>query len=143
MVGDLKSVLLDQLPRIAWMDEATRNRARDKLNSITDRLAYPEELLDDVKMNALFEKVPYSSTTSNRSVSIQYCTVHSSKVQITVHKRALSVPSQLNIVNGDYFQNVLNVAAFERWYFSLLLSESPAENPLEDWKVDNNMMPSP
>lgn len=43
--------------------------------------------------------------------------------------------SQLVIVKEDYFQNVLNVANFERWYFSLLLSETPAENPLEDWKV--------
>ena len=57
MVGDLKAVLLDQLPRLVWMDETTRSRARDKVNAVIDRLAYPEELRDDVKMNALFEKV--------------------------------------------------------------------------------------
>ena len=57
MVGDLKVVLLDQLPRLVWMDETTRSRARDKVNAVIDRLAYPEELRDDVKMNALFEKV--------------------------------------------------------------------------------------
>lgn len=59
MVGDLKTALLEQLPRIAWMDDATKSRAREKVNSIVDRLAYPEELLDDVKMNALFEKVSF------------------------------------------------------------------------------------
>ena len=75
MVADLKTVLLDQLPRLNWMDETTRSRARDKVNAVIDRIAYPEELRDDVKMNALFEKVFFSGTCQQMGLSNfeQFC----------------------------------------------------------------------
>jgi putative endopeptidase len=46
MVDQILAALRDDLPTLAWMDEATRAAARRKLDAITTKIGYPDHWLD-------------------------------------------------------------------------------------------------
>ena len=46
MIADLEASFEGNLPRLAWMDDATRTRALEKLAAIGDKIGYPDEWRD-------------------------------------------------------------------------------------------------
>ncbi|CAG2104773.1 unnamed protein product [Medioppia subpectinata] len=66
--GDSKHVALDMveyihreflkiLERVEWMDEKTRQKAKDKAHAITPYIGYPDELLDNEKIGELYKNL--------------------------------------------------------------------------------------
>lgn len=51
MVLDLQATFIDLLKQIDWMDEVTRKHALEKAYAITSHIAYPQELLDNKKLD--------------------------------------------------------------------------------------------
>ncbi|XP_050064129.1 neprilysin-2-like isoform X3 [Aphis gossypii] len=57
MVNGIKEEMYKILSSNDWMDDETRRNAIDKANSMTSHIAYPDELLDDCKLNSFYENV--------------------------------------------------------------------------------------
>ena len=50
MIGDIESAFESNLPKLAWMDDATRARAREKKAAIQNKIGYPDEWRDYSKL---------------------------------------------------------------------------------------------
>lgn len=57
MVGHIKDEFKNILRNLDWMEENTRKSALKKADSVVDHIAYPDELLDDRKLEEVFESV--------------------------------------------------------------------------------------
>lgn len=57
MVTDIQTEFIDILKKVEWMDEVTRKNALDKAASMTSHIAYPDELLDDRKLEEFYSTV--------------------------------------------------------------------------------------
>jgi len=57
MVKDIRSVFIEMIDELDWMDDQTRLRAKEKATAMTTHIAYPVELLDDKKLTELYENV--------------------------------------------------------------------------------------
>lgn len=57
IVKDLRDVFVEIIDQLEWMDPDTRQRAKDKAARITTHIGYPDELLDDKKVNEYYENV--------------------------------------------------------------------------------------
>lgn len=57
MVTDIQTEFIDILKKVEWMDEVTRKNALDKAASMTSHIAYPDELLDDKKLEEFYSTV--------------------------------------------------------------------------------------
>lgn len=57
MVADIRSEFYDILKKVDWMDEETRKNALDKARSMSTHIAYPDELLDDKKLEEFYADV--------------------------------------------------------------------------------------
>ncbi|XP_031827062.2 M13 family metallopeptidase neprilysin 2 isoform X1 [Nomia melanderi] len=63
MVADIRAEFTEILKRVEWMDDETRKSALDKASSMSSHIAYPDELLDDKKLEGFYEKLEL--TTDN------------------------------------------------------------------------------
>nr|CAH7760509.1 unnamed protein product [Callosobruchus chinensis] len=57
MVADIRAEFYDILKRVDWMDDVTRKHALDKAKAMTTHIAYPDELLDDRKLEQFYENL--------------------------------------------------------------------------------------
>ena len=59
MVGEIEAAFEASLPELDWMDDATRERAREKVHAITNKIGYPDSWRDyssvTVKVDTYFE----------------------------------------------------------------------------------------
>ncbi|XP_047105420.1 neprilysin-2-like [Schistocerca piceifrons] len=62
MVGDIRREFLRTLRQLDWMDEGTRKKALEKAKSMVAHIAYPDELLDDRKLDHFYEKLEINPT---------------------------------------------------------------------------------
>ncbi|XP_011312064.1 membrane metallo-endopeptidase-like 1 isoform X2 [Fopius arisanus] len=60
MVNDIKKQFNYILEKIDWMDEETRKSALEKAASMTSHIAYPDELLDDSKLEEFYQDLELS-----------------------------------------------------------------------------------
>ncbi|XP_046983748.1 neprilysin-2-like [Schistocerca americana] len=60
MVDDIRQEFLHILQELDWMDEGTRKKALEKVQSVVGHVAYPEELLDDTELDKFYEKLDVS-----------------------------------------------------------------------------------
>ena len=51
MIGDIEHAFEANLPQLAWMDDATRGRAKDKVATLQNKIGYPDEWRDYSAMN--------------------------------------------------------------------------------------------
>ncbi len=54
MTGLLRVAMTEKLEEAEWMDEETRKAAKLKLDNMLEGIAYPDEMLDQDKLNELF-----------------------------------------------------------------------------------------
>uniref|UniRef100_A0A2S2NXH3 Neprilysin n=1 Tax=Schizaphis graminum TaxID=13262 RepID=A0A2S2NXH3_SCHGA len=59
MVKGIREENYKILSSVDWLDDETRKNAIDKAKSITQYIAYPDELLDDNKLNAYYENLEF------------------------------------------------------------------------------------
>jgi len=45
------------MPQVDWMDQATRNKAEDKLKFISPMIGYPDWILNVAKLDEYYENV--------------------------------------------------------------------------------------
>lgn len=57
MVGGIQSVFEKILKEITWMDNETRNSALNKLHKMTTHIGYPDEILDDSKLEEYYKNL--------------------------------------------------------------------------------------
>nr|XP_033323580.1 neprilysin-2 isoform X1 [Megalopta genalis] len=63
MVADIREEFKEILKKVDWMDDETRKSALDKAASMSSHIAYPDELLDDKKLEDFYQKLEL--TTDN------------------------------------------------------------------------------
>ncbi|XP_058790781.1 neprilysin-2-like [Phymastichus coffea] len=61
LVDRLRRSFAGLLEKIHWMDEKTKNTAKKKLRSVKDSIAYPDEFLEDEKIDAYFQNLEVNS----------------------------------------------------------------------------------
>lgn len=57
MVADIRAEFEDILRKVDWMDDHTRQNALDKAKSMSTHIAYPDELLDNRKLEEFYNWV--------------------------------------------------------------------------------------
>lgn len=57
MVADIRAEFEDILKKVDWMDDQTRKNALAKAKSMTAFIAYPDELLDNRKLEEFYDGV--------------------------------------------------------------------------------------
>lgn len=57
MVADIRAEFDEILKEVDWMDDHTRANALDKARSMSTHIAYPDELLDDRKLEEFYDGV--------------------------------------------------------------------------------------
>ncbi|KAE8748157.1 hypothetical protein FOCC_FOCC005160 [Frankliniella occidentalis] len=55
MVNNIRQEMYKVLKSVPWMDDATRQAALEKAYSMTNHIAYPDELLDNSKLDKFYE----------------------------------------------------------------------------------------
>ncbi|XP_015110120.1 neprilysin-2 [Diachasma alloeum] len=60
MVDDIRKQLNQILQKVDWMDDETRKSALEKAASMTSYIAYPDELLDDRKLEEFYQDLELS-----------------------------------------------------------------------------------
>ena len=64
MVKEIRAEMEKILDKIDWMDDMTRERAKEKLRMMKEYIGYPEEILQEHLLEALYE-VPLTMSTTN------------------------------------------------------------------------------
>lgn len=105
MVADIRKEFTEILKKVDWMDEETRKSALDKAASMTSHIAYPDELLEDKKLEQFYEKLEL--TTDNYLEGILNLTLFGveysfSKLRKPVNKSDWVTHGRPAIVNAFY-----------------------------------------
>ncbi|XP_057331077.1 neprilysin-2-like isoform X3 [Microplitis mediator] len=64
MVSDIRNQFNKILKTVDWMDEETRKSALEKAASMTSHIAYPDELLNDAKLEEFYENLQLDDNAS-------------------------------------------------------------------------------
>ncbi|XP_027847629.2 neprilysin-2-like [Aphis gossypii] len=104
MVKRIKEEKYKLLSSVDWLDDETRKHAIDKVKFMTDYIAYPDELLDDSKLNAFYENLEvdnkYDYFTSMLNVGKFYTDLTFSLLRQPVNKSNWIFHSNLADVNS-------------------------------------------
>ncbi|KAK0074956.1 hypothetical protein PV325_007594 [Microctonus aethiopoides] len=68
MVDDIRMKFNDILKKVDWMDEKTRKSALDKAASMVSHIAYPDELLDDKKLEDFYSGLELTGDNYLKSI---------------------------------------------------------------------------
>lgn len=52
MIATIKSSFKSNLPNLEWMDDKTRKAAQEKADSVTEKIGYPDWIMDAAKLDA-------------------------------------------------------------------------------------------
>lgn len=63
MVGYIHKEFLNILDKVEWMDEKTRQRAKDKALAIRPYIGYPNELLNNTEIEHFYSGVMFADGT--------------------------------------------------------------------------------
>jgi membrane metallo-endopeptidase-like protein 1 len=63
MVEDIKAEMKMILDNVQWMDEGTRAKAHEKLQSIKDYIGFPKEILNNTLIEELYDGIEVSNDT--------------------------------------------------------------------------------
>ena len=70
MVKDIRVEMEKILNNIDWMDDMTRERAKDKLRTMKEYIGYPEEILQENLLEELYEVSIYHTVDSIHNTNI-------------------------------------------------------------------------
>ena len=57
MIEDIRSAFQDNLKDLEWMDDETRDLAKEKAAATTDMIGYPDFILDPVQLDKKYKKL--------------------------------------------------------------------------------------
>lgn len=55
IVENIRSSFIEMIKKVTWMDDATKNAAVTKANALVAHIAYPEELVNDTKLEEYYK----------------------------------------------------------------------------------------
>ena len=105
MVGDIREEFQQILNEISWMDDKTRARAHAKLRAIKEYIAYPPEIMDNSKLEDLYEGLEISGDSyfeNSINMSIWSTNYHWSKLREKVDKTDWKRHANPAVVNAFY-----------------------------------------
>ncbi len=59
MIANIRSAFNDLLEEITWMDDTTKNVAREKAAAISEKIGYPEYIMNNTALAEDYEGVCY------------------------------------------------------------------------------------
>ncbi|XP_011707585.1 PREDICTED: membrane metallo-endopeptidase-like 1 [Wasmannia auropunctata] len=106
MVDNIRQEFIKILNKIKWMNETTRTNALEKVAAVTSNIAYPNELLNDKKLEEFYEKLELSADNyigNAFNLSIHLWNFQFSKLKQPAKKtKWLSYASGMTEVNAYY-----------------------------------------
>jgi len=105
MVQYIKEEFRDILNEVDWMDDLTRAKAHQKLDAIKDYVAYPKEILDNEKLEELYQGLEISAEEYFQNVvnmSIWATNRHWKKLREKVDKTDWKRHAHPAVVNAFY-----------------------------------------
>jgi len=105
MVGDIRAEFKKILNEITWMDPETRRRAHNKLDAIKEYIGYPPEIMDNSKLEELYQGLEISKDTyydNGINMSIWSTNYHWKKLRETVDKTDWKRHANPAVVNAFY-----------------------------------------
>lgn len=105
MIHAIRSEFEETLRTVPWMDEATRASAIHKVEKMENHIAYPNELMDDAKLNKFHETMEVPEGDYLRSVlNLNYFRLktESKKLRKPINKTDWEAKSDVAIANAYY-----------------------------------------
>ncbi|KAK5647008.1 hypothetical protein RI129_005472 [Pyrocoelia pectoralis] len=105
MVSDILKEFKTILQGIDWMDHATKENALAKADSITTHIGYPDELLDDKKIEKFYETLDDSSENylmAGRALTLFIVEYYYKQLRVPVNKTIWIDHARATIVNAFY-----------------------------------------
>ncbi|XP_066143643.1 neprilysin-2 isoform X2 [Euwallacea fornicatus] len=68
MVADIREEFEEILKKVDWMDEKTKQNAMDKAKSMSTHIGYPDEMLDDKKLEEFYQNLELDENKYLRSI---------------------------------------------------------------------------
>ena len=130
MVGDIREEFQQILNEISWMDDKTRARAHAKLRAIKEYIAYPPEIMDNSKLEDLYEGLEISGDSyfaNSINMSIWSTNYHWSKLREKVDKTDWKRHANPAVVNAFYssIENSIQFpAGILQVFFSKMLNQT-------------------
>ena len=115
MVKDIRAEMEKILNKIDWMDDMTRERAKDKLRTMKEYIGYPEEILKEHLLEELYE---VSICRLWQCPQRSYC-----KTYFT-----FASPQDLEVGAGDHFNNGIRMSKWGTNYAWKKLREKVEKN---------------
>ncbi len=57
VIDNIKTAFKERLDNNDWLDSDTKTKCKDKVDAITEQVAYPDHLFNDTYLNGLYENV--------------------------------------------------------------------------------------
>lgn len=105
LVGNIRDEFLKTLTTVPWMDEGTRAAAIEKANKMDFHIAYPNELIDNNKLNEYYNGLELETNSLFHNILRirNYQTDHAiNKLRKPVNKTDWETHSMPAVVNAFY-----------------------------------------
>jgi endothelin-converting enzyme/putative endopeptidase len=96
MIGDIEHAFEANLPALAWMDDTTRGRAKDKVATLQNKIGYPDEWRDYSTMNLVADDY-FANALAGNEFGFDY---EAEKIGKPVDRTEWGMPPQM--VNAYY-----------------------------------------
>lgn len=100
MVNSIREEFVSILSTVPWMDESTREAALEKAKAMVSHIGYPDELMDDSKLNKYYEGLTIDEEKYFESI------------QLVANKTLNSFRKLVNKTDWETHSNVATVNAF-------------------------------
>ncbi|KRT83251.1 Peptidase [Oryctes borbonicus] len=108
LVHNIRTEFRETLKEVDWMDEDTRQHALNKVDRMVEYIGYPNELLDDSKLEEYYQDLEVSENSylkSSLNVSLLSNKLSFKKLHMPVNKTDWSTHSEASAVNAFYSPN--------------------------------------
>ncbi|XP_065355214.1 neprilysin-2 isoform X2 [Calliphora vicina] len=105
MVNNIRGVFNQILDEVQWMDEMTKQEAKRKLQSMTTHIGYPDEMLDNDKLEEYYRKLeidPYKYFESFLKMNVFGTDYSFNKLRLPVNKTDWIRHARPAVVNAFY-----------------------------------------
>lgn len=105
LVGNIRDEFFKTLTTVPWMDEVSRARALEKAHKMDFHIAYPNELIDNKKLNEYYDGLELESDSLFQNIlriRIFQSNHAIAKLRIPVNKTDWETHSMPAIVNAFY-----------------------------------------
>ncbi|RZC36911.1 endothelin-converting enzyme 1-like, partial [Asbolus verrucosus] len=105
MIDFIKEQFTKTLGEVNWMDDTTKNHALDKIKTMHLHIAYPDELLDDQKLEDYYRNLTFSPTDYLHSI-----------LNLTLFKYHIEFPQLDEVISKKDWRNHAYVALVQAFY---------------------------